>query len=194
MKTYRPVASLLSALALVTACNSRDSSPIYTGSYAFPTAILGVNVSSPTDGQNLRRDLAKFAVRHQLDIYVPGNRNVISDIENPAILASNNTQYAPNPPNAIRGFRLALEELSDGCAIVQFSELSMAWTQDSLHTLFSLMSELQRSHPGAVHLLVRPKREQNWEERQKLRFEDPELPNERILLCERLRSLTQSPR
>ena len=163
----------------------------YSGSYTFPTAIIGIQASSPDEVRKLERQVTAFAVANRLDVYREAARHPIA---NPlqAPLSGDSFEYAPNPPDLTHGFSMSLQKIAQGCFIVQLSERRQSWTPHSLAALSELERRLTEVLGRKVHLLVRAKREQNWAERQRLSYVDPEWPDTFQSLCDRMNVSTRS--
>jgi hypothetical protein len=158
-----------------------------SGSYTFPTAILGVRIASTEQAQQVRQDLARFAVEHELDIYQTGSNDPLDEPLRAGRSADGRTEYSPDSLNAQQGFSMGLDELSPECFVILFSERSRSWTKYSLASLQSLESRLSSRYRNRVHLLVRPKKEQNWSQRQDPNVAaDPEWPKSFDELCTRM--------
>jgi hypothetical protein len=181
MRRYSITLPSLLLLAAFISCGH----PSYEGSYTFPTAIVGIQLGSSAEAVNLERHVTAFAVAKGLDVYEKSARDpVATPLQKP--LAGSEFEYAPDPPNLTHGFSLSLEKLAEGCFIVTFSERSQNWSQQSLDALTELQRVLNQAFPNNVHLLVRPKREQNWPERQRLKYVDEEWPDSFASLCDRM--------
>lgn len=181
-----PARSTLLVAVLLPILTSSCGNGEYSGSYVFPTAIIGIRTQSPEEAAKLERQVTAFAVAKNLDVYHP---TAPQPIANPLqrSLTGDSFNYAPNPPDVTHGFSMLFKKLADGCFIVQFSERSPSWTPQSLASLTELQRRLLRSFPGKVHSLVRAKPEQNWPERQRLRYMDPEWPDRLESLCDRMK-------
>jgi hypothetical protein len=152
----------------------------YSGSYVFPTAIVGIRTESAQEATKLERQITAFAVEKKLDVYYPtANQPIIDPLERP--LMGDAFEYAPNPPGLTYGFSMSLKKLADGCFMVRFSEQSQRWTPQSLASLKELHRKLAESLPGRVHALVRAKPEQNSQT-----YVDPEWPDHFESLCDRM--------
>lgn len=183
MKHFLPFPSLL-ALILLVGCERQSGPP--NQSYTFPTAILGVVVESPAEGEQIRAALASFASKFRLQRYRP--------IESPFFAEQNRrepwnhlergTDYNPPPGFEAKGFSVHLEEFSPRCFVVSLSERSGIWTQRSLGALRQLQRMLSGLTADRTRLLVRPKEEQNWPTQNS--FSDPERPIYLAELCVRM--------
>lgn len=142
----------------------------YSGSYVFPTAMLSIRIDDPMHAEQLRRELDGFARSHRLriDPYTAANQR---KPEHERI------HYSPPMPNLQVGFGMHLERTSSDCFVILFSEYSRAWTRASLNAFNELHEQLRGNYRERLRLVVRPKREQNWIERQRTAFEDPEWPS-----------------
>jgi hypothetical protein len=172
------------ALILLVGCERRSGLP--DQSYTFPTAILGIVVGSPAEGEQIKGALASFASEFRLQRYRAIESPFFSEQNRrePWSHVERGTDYNPPPGFEREGFSIHLEEFSPKCFVVSLSERSGIWTQRSLEAVRELQRLLSELTEDRTRLLVRPKEEQNWPMQNG--FSDPERPTYLAELCVRM--------
>jgi hypothetical protein len=168
-------------LVILMACGGQPNQ-----SYVFPTAIIGVPVRSPAEGERIKTMLEEVAADERLVRYRPREQAGFAEMKGRSGFAPSEriTMYNPSIPELRTGFSLQLEEYSPECFVISVSERSAAWTRSTLQQFERVRSELVRLTDGRSTVFVRPKPEQNWPTQQ--HFSDPERPTYLAELCVRM--------
>ena len=172
----------LAVLAVFGGCDDGPSRP--NPSYIFPTAIIGVPVASPEEGERIKDALATFAQRHDLVRYRPIEVPFFAEKNrlDPLMHLERQTMYNPRHPNDREGFSIQPIEYSAQCYVVSVSERSGIWSEESLKAVQSIDHELVELTKGRAKVFVQPRPEQNWPKQQS----SPERPNYLAELCVRM--------
>lgn len=168
----------LSAVLAILPVACSDDRP--SGSYLFPTAIIGVPLQSAEEANELHAVVANFGKRRALgDVYREADMPFFR--EQGMGLYPDKTQYK-DFSNVREGFSLQVVWWPPGCMLVQLSERSGIWTAESLAAYEDLKQELARATQSRATELVRPKASQNWPHEEL----DPERPTFPEELCVRM--------
>ena len=172
----------LALLAVLSGCDDRTDRP--NQSYIFPTAIIGVPVASPEEGEQIKDGLATFAQRHDLVRYRPVEEPFFAERNrlDPKMHWERQTMYNPRHPNDYEGFSIELLEYSPQCLVVSVAEWSGIWTEETLQAVESVHNRLLELSNGRAKLFVPPRPEQNWP----TQHNGPERPTYLAELCVRM--------
>jgi hypothetical protein len=132
-----------------------------SGSYMFPTAVIGVSPKSDEAASDVRRRLAVFAAEHHLHRYRLSEDKSAPEYMRRDPRSMRSTDFIPDPPDATHGLGLELVEYSPQCWVIRFMERSEAWTTESLGAFENLASRLSDVSEARSTVLVRPKHLQN---------------------------------
>ncbi len=177
---------LFSCLSISLALTSCGPAGPVTGSYSFPTAVIGLSPKSPETATRARAVLVEFAEEHRLHRY-----RVSEDRDAPEYMRRTSynlrsTYFNPNPPNTTHGFGLELTEYDARCWVVEFMERSDAWTPESLRAFDELTRRLSGVSEASGTVLVSPKSIQNDAESRERREGDFERERYQGELCARM--------
>jgi hypothetical protein len=159
-----------------------------TGSYTFPTAVLGANPHTEAGATRVRALLNAFGEEHGLHRYRAAEDPSVADDMRHTPYNLRSTDYIPSPPYLREGIGLHLFEYSEDCWIISLLECSEAWTELSMRAFADLAARLAELPAVSSTLLVHPKSLQNAAAQRSRGNEDFEREQYKGVFCARIKA------